>query len=1309
MSDEISNNPKEINRIPSPLISFSIDPDNKRGDSFYKLNMNHGECLGCLFEENKVHVWDHDNSRFFPVQLKGDITHGFQIEYDDNLLSEFQPTITLYQEIPITFKWPSDGHHRIDFITSNTWNPWDYYTGSVHDPKAKTTTVTVEKGFQGTLKYICVDHQSMGVGTVVVHDCSEKCPPTAELRESLWEKCEWNEIAGQVPNTCEKCSDNEIVVACEREISKNYPDNICQNCECLKGGNIEQTIDDYDDPRSNVLLEKFCFPCPKGQIQKDNNCVFCSTLGKKINADYTDCEECAGENCPDDSNPCYGNDVWIQIRNNDTISDHQRQIIGGKNPSIFECGTCSAGKKISELNTVSTQKEYVCTACPAGKYTDIAGSTECKECVEENTVANDDQTGCRLCGPGEYIDETKRFCRKCEKHTYSTSYNQTECTRCPERSFIYKEGSTENVCRQCVTGSMYNPINDTCECQEYFDDISSPSAEVMDYMFERYKTNNFGRYRVELSFDQICYVDMTTGGFKECSGNDVEMYFFFGRNFKIFVTDKAVMQDPRNCFVELVFTGVSGNRRNYVEPPFTLNTPTGFSTISYTSLMDQTQENNSLTDDQAPVTSSSGPTRNIYDLSDQKYYKLFVVDGAIHEMMDITTQKILWKLNCSGQVQEAKAFTNYIPLSQQNIWNTELTWCYHNLTCGKGKFVDSNQDWNEACTSCSAGKYQDEDMSTSCKDCPQNSWTTQLGTTNKLDCECNEGFFRGSDDECQSCAPGQFLNTTKNECESCAQGQYSLGKGETQCNTCPPFFYNNDTGSSTCFPCSAQATSPQCSSYLLSTVETRSFRVYLGTDKRPFTDCRLGMYSAFSDLNETQHSCNLECPVGTFSNQTGNISSCLSCEIGKFSDSSASTTCTACESGKISRPGSVSEENCIVSCSPGQYVNESDVCVSCDAGKYSPVIGYSLDSCMPCEAGKYAENYGTVECTECPLGTYSNQLGSSSYPCIQCGAGKSTPSLGISWESCTDCEAGKYALQAGSPSCTECEAGKYSTAVGSSIPCIECAVGKYTEATGSEFCWDCPPGQYADTTGHTQCKECGYDTWTSTSQTVTCTACAAGTFIHKYGEVTDSCHSTMFPDIQFEITPANAQPMRFESVDLNFDGSPMYISKIKKIFVTKETHPREYGYTTDFFIALHSKQKNYIVPYDDPNDPDFTDDDIWGIYKIKTGNGNCHPEYNFPQGWEADHSLGYKSLPGEIYDGAFYGGSSNYKILNQNGIEISCYYIIGSDNYQIHPESDYYATGSGSIFDASTWNQKDADNSGYTTITDANFFDKKEA
>ena len=252
-----------------------------------------------------------------------------------------------------------------------------------------------------------------------------------------------------------------------------------------------------------------------------------------------------------------------------------------------------------------------------------------------------------------------------------------------------------------------------------------------------------------------------------------------------------------------------------------------------------------------------------------------------------------------------------------------------------------------------------------------------------------------------------------------------------------------------------------------------------------------GCASGFG-INSNITSC-IMCEPGKYSNTIGSI--CINCNAGYSASNYESINCDKCESGKYTTY--TNNENCL-ECVAGRYTEEqgSSICKKCSAGKYSiSVNSKSEKNCKSCENGEISGE-GQTSCTLCEIGKWSK----NNIYCENCSLGKYSDSLGlISDDGCINCPNGLYNDELGQTSllnCKSCPSGKIGLIEGakSSSVCVLCSIGKFKSS--STTCSDCPAG-YITNLYENKCDLCEIGKWASNVQS--CIDCGKGTYSYITG------------------------------------------------------------------------------------------------------------------------------------------------------------------------------------------------------------------
>lgn len=161
----------------------------------------------------------------------------------------------------------------------------------------------------------------------------------------------------------------------------------------------------------------------------------------------------------------------------------------GKNDDPTTCIGCDGGQSTNDLSG-----QTICQTCPENTYATV-NSSSCSACAN-NTTSKPGSVKCSAtCFPGDRLnvdgDNSDEKCVSCDGHTFSDSYNATECTSCPNgteiRADIVGDGARTSVqlCTPCKPGTGANPDNTSpgcsaCELNTYSDGWGEQCKECPD-------------------------------------------------------------------------------------------------------------------------------------------------------------------------------------------------------------------------------------------------------------------------------------------------------------------------------------------------------------------------------------------------------------------------------------------------------------------------------------------------------------------------------------------------------------------------------------------------------------------------------------------------------------------------------------------------------------------------------------------------------------------------------------------------------------------------------------------------------------
>lgn len=396
-------------------------------------------------------------------------------------------------------------------------------------------------------------------------------------------------------------------------------------------------------------------------------------------------------------------------------------------------------------------------------------------------------------------------------------------------------------------------------------------------------------------------------------------------------------------------------------------------------------------------------------------------------------------------------------------------------------------------TACGPGTYQPSYGATSssaCLSCPAGSYCGTAGLR-AATASCSPGYYcsGGASTSTQNTCPiGSFCNGTTPAPVLCAAGTYNNVTAQASCVTCPSRFYCDGVSTAAVLSCPASRYCPAGTGLSAPMCPAGTFSATPNlASASECTPCTPGSYCATPGLstptalcaagflcsagavdalgrlsaNGTTTPCPAggwcpagassptSCPLGTYSNTTGNIASanCTQCDLGRYCGTTGLSAPTGlCSGGYWCARGNAlpnptgGTTTLTLPTGSGQLASMAvggDICPPgyvCRAGSSAPT---------PCANGTFNAFAGeAVACATCPASYYCGQatVNATSFPCpaaYYCPAGTQQPYQ-------YPCPAGRFSNATGlqaSTDCAPCTAGSYCGTSGLKAPTGTCAAG----------------------------------------------------------------------------------------------------------------------------------------------------------------------------------------------------------------------------------------------------------------------------
>ena len=328
---------------------------------------------------------------------------------------------------------------------------------------------------------------------------------------------------------------------------------------------------------------------------------------------------------------------------------------------------------------------------------------------------------------------------------------------------------------------------------------------------------------------------------------------------------------------------------------------------------------------------------------------------------------------------------------------------------------------------CSPGYFCPEGSSAA-RPCPPGTFSASTRNTNLSDCqsctpgrycegfglsattgECRVGFFcpgrqSSPTPSAHICSPGHHCRNGSSQEQRCPRGYYQDLAQQGDCKQCPVGYY--------------------CDSSLAAVSDYGLF------------ECPSGHYC----LAGTRFSSEYPCPIGTFSNSTGNTvrENCVQCSSGHY-----------CNSTGLSEPAGL--------CSAGYF---------CRSGAMSATPTHHISLAHECPTGHFCA-LGTVDPKACPVGTFNPSPRQRSLgDCRNCTGGYFCNLTGLSAVT-AQCDTGYFCDSGALHSRWRvCDRGAYCP-LGSAAP-LSCPPGSYNpqeQGRNISACLTCPAGSFCNQSG----------------------------------------------------------------------------------------------------------------------------------------------------------------------------------------------------------------------------------------------------
>ncbi|XP_071129047.1 uncharacterized protein [Mytilus edulis] len=776
---------------------------------------------------------------------------------------------------------------------------------------------------------------------------------------------------------------------------------------------------------TETVIDGYCVKCGPGTFLNTTTkiCESCP-IGTYTTSDgQTQCQECpAGSTTETEglNNPSYCYSVCPAGQKYDK-DDSKCEDCGlgyyQEKEGQFYCEWCGLGKTTRETNTTSVSLCY--DVCLPGKQLSASGScVDCPEGTYKNVGAK-----CIACPPGTTTLTTGASLQKdCNIKACEAGYKRVgtdTCEKCPIGT--YQPQKWQTSCLSCGgdsyrTDQEASTSQDDCKyfCPSGYEAVVTSCVPCLEGFFKDNTDSIYGKCK-QCPY-QTTTVNIASKSLKDCS---------------VFNCPPGYKSDTLGTRCEICPLGTYQPHHNETTC-YPCSTPLSTEQTGSTAIQQCLNY--------CPPGQERHPDGLCYDCG-IGFYK--------HNNNN-------YFMPCTACPDEYTTF---------GAKSTSISQC----TMRKCMPGSMRKDDNTGCTPCPTGTYQDLPYQTSCKQCPEYSFSRREGAFSITQCEsyCDPGYEKDSNNQCSPCGIGYYKNNDFDKflkCTPCPVDRITPSIGSisiSQCTrgNCLPGYRIERSGCQICPIGSYQSLQWQ-------------------DECIPCPLHKSTVFAGSTDYND----CIFSCDPG----YEDSFGGCFKCQIGYFKSEKRAISCTKCPNGMITSDfAATSFLDCNIPDCPAGYkiVNR---CTNTNCDRHCEVCGYDYyqpstrqHDCIPCGIGYTTfelQNAQTrLHCKlDCASGSEIHPLDPLS--CRTCAIGYYRDSSDRRIQSCQLCPLDFITAEIGATNINACtiknctQHGTYRNSINNR--CTACPVGTYNHLKWQDSCTQCPDGYTTTSTGSDNVNSC---------------------------------------------------------------------------------------------------------------------------------------------------------------------------------------------------------------------------------------------
>ena len=474
------------------------------------------------------------------------------------------------------------------------------------------------------------------------------------------------------------------------------------------------------------------------------------------------------------------------------------------------CEQCPAGSFSDIAGSAS------CKACDIGTYAPAAGSSQCLPCPKGMANNQTGQAICQACSPGFFAaDIGYASCEPCEKGYYAEGQKNTSCTACPGGTANNATGQAS--CQPCAPGYESRGMGAfACEACPAGKLAATSGTNYCSECPQGTANNQIGQSSCQACGKGFFAAEIGSKACEACpsgSYSDVTGSASCASCEKGYANQENGQSSCLPCSKGF-FAAQLGSKACEACPSGSYSDATGSASCStcpsgsYSAEVGQSACTSCVAGTFAAASGSLFCTPCAVGHYADGLGSIACAPCPAGQITDTTGSASCTRCEYGYVQPQTGQSTCTICPAGTDSRTSDLTECH---PCGEGMIAplpgtvycggcDVGKYANvehTACLDCPAGTQKPNGLK-SCEACPEGTASSRSGQTKCPSCQVGSFAFGTGNTSCTLCAPGNYSAASgSKECQPCAAGTYAAESGQSACNACETGFVSQ-TGASFC-------------------------------------------------------------------------------------------------------------------------------------------------------------------------------------------------------------------------------------------------------------------------------------------------------------------------------------------------------------------------------------------------------------------------------------------------------------------------------------------------------------------------------